>query len=110
MDYYFNQQRDFKHLFEFKDVSEKTQLHLQKVYRSLAVCTAVCALGMYVNAYTVITGWISEFLCLIGMAYMMYKINSYDHEDTRTGYLWALAFFMGYLVGPAMHHLNFHHP
>lgn len=40
------------------------------------------------------------------MAYMMYKVaNVYLPENERIGYLWALAFFMGFLVGPAIHGL-----
>lgn len=36
----------------------------------------------------------------------MYKVtNIYDDEKTRIGYLWALSFCMGFLVGPVMHHL-----
>ena len=31
--------------------------------------------------------------------------NVYEDERTRMGYLWALAFCMGFLVGPLMHHL-----
>ena len=43
-----------KALFEFKDVSPKTQEHLKNVYQSLFVCSGVCALGMYLNAFTVL--------------------------------------------------------
>ena len=46
-----------KALFEMKDVSDKTQLHLKKVYGSLMTCTGVCALGMYMNAYTILSGF-----------------------------------------------------
>ncbi len=36
----------------------------------------------------------------------MYKItNLYEEETTRMGYLWALSFSMGFLVGPLMHNL-----
>ena len=66
---------------------------------------------MFMNAYTVISGFLLTFLSIIGMAYMTYKVsNRYDHEQTRIGYLWALSFFMGYLVGPAMHQIAEVHP
>ena len=43
---------------------------------------------------------------MILMGYCMYKItNHQEHEQTRIGYLWALSFFMGFLVGPVIHHL-----
>ena len=36
--------------------------------------------------------------------YLVFKVSDKSQkEETRLGYLWALAFAMGYLVGPAMH-------
>ena len=89
-----------------KDISPKTQMHLKNVYGNLAVCTAICAMAMYMNAYTILSGWIWSFITLIGMGYLIYKIsNVYDTERNRIGYLWALSFCMGFLVGPAMHRI-----
>jgi hypothetical protein len=89
-----------------EDISPKTQTHLKKVYASLMTCTGVCALGMYMNAYTILSGFFVSIMIFVGMAYAMYKVtNSMESENTRMGYLWALAFGMGYLVGPMMHHL-----
>ena len=43
-------------------------------------------------------------MVFIGLGYLIYKISDKSQkEETRLGYLWALAFAMGYLVGPAMH-------
>ena len=93
-------------MFKMEDVSPKTQLHLKNVYGNLAACTAVCALGMYINAYTILSGMFMQFAAIIAMAYGMYKVsNVYEDEKTRLGYLWALAFSMGFMVGPLMHHL-----
>jgi Bax inhibitor 1 len=65
-----------------------------------------CALGMYMNAYTVLSGFMMSVAAMIGMAYMTYKIsNVYESESLRLGYLKALSFCMGFLVGPLMHHL-----
>ena len=70
------------------------------------MCAAICAFGMWMNAYTIFSGFIMTMVCIIGMGYMTYKIsNVYEDDNTRLGYLWALAFFMGFLVGPVMHHL-----
>lgn len=70
------------------------------------MCTGVCAIGMYLNAFTILSGWFMQFASIIAMAYMMYKVtNVYDSDNTRIGYLWALAFFMGFLVGPLIHQL-----
>jgi len=95
-----------KAAFSMSDISPKTQLHLRNVYGNLGVCTLVCALGMYMNAFTILSGFIWSFVAMIAMAYMMYKVsNVHENEQTRIGYLWALAFSMGFLVGPMMHHL-----
>ena len=96
-----------KAAFESKDISQKTQNHLSQVYFNLMACTAICTLGMYLNAATFLSGWVMTIVTIIGMAYMMYKItNIYEDEKTRMGYLWALSFCMGYLVGPVMHYLG----
>ena len=95
-----------KAMFEMKDISPKTQLHLRNVYANLMTCTGVCALGMYLNAYTILSGFMMQIAAMVVMAYAMYKVtNIYENENTRIGYLWALAFGMGYMVGPVMHHL-----
>ena len=88
-----------------KDVSDKTKEHLSKVYFNLMICSGICALAMYINAYTILmTGFFSQILVFIGLGYLMYKISDKSQkEETRLGYLWALAFAMGYLVGPVMH-------
>lgn len=93
-------------LFKMEDISPKTQTHLRNVYGNLMTCTGICALGMYLNAYTILSGFFATILIFIGMAYAMYKVtNIYESEHTRIGYLWALAFGMGFMVGPVMHHL-----
>ena len=97
---------DMKALLSFKDVSPKTQLHLRNVYANLMTCTVICAVGMYLNAATIMQGFIFTFCALIGMGFMTYKVsNRQEDENTRIGYLWAIAFCMGFLVGPVMHHL-----
>lgn len=70
------------------------------------MCVGVCCMAMYLNAYTVLSGFLWSMASMIGMAYLMYKItNQYDDEKTRIGYLWALSFCMGYLIGPAIHQI-----
>ena len=97
---------NMKAMFEMKDISPKTQLHLRNVYANLAICASICTLGMYINATVVLQGFMWTVAILIGMGWCMYKVsNRQDHEQTRMGYLWALAFCMGYLAGPAIHHV-----
>lgn len=100
-------QQKMKGLFEMKDISEKTQMHLRNVYGNLAVCTSICALAMYMNAFTVLSGFLWQMVSMIGMGYMMYQISNHNNDEkTRIGYLWALSFFMGYLVGPAINQIG----
>ena len=80
-------------IFKLDDVSEKTQTHLVSVYRTLAVCAALSALGMYMNAYTVFVGFISNILVLMGMLFMICKIlDRSKSEGERCGYLYGFAF------------------
>ena len=44
------QASDFKSLFKMDDVSDKTKEHLTKVYGNILACSAVCALGAFMNA------------------------------------------------------------
>merc|ERR1712118_219142 len=40
------------------------------------------------------------------MGYLSYKVSdSYMPEKERMGYMWAMAFSLGFLVGPAMHQI-----
>ena len=110
MDFFTNMQNtagpSLDTLFTFKDVSEKTQSHLKKVYMNLMACSGVCALGMYLNAFTVLSGFMWSVGIMLAMGYAMYKVmNVMEDENNRMGWLWALAFGMGYLVGPVMHQL-----
>merc|ERR1712086_2931 len=93
-------------LFKFKDVSDKTQTHLKNVYGNLFLCTGVCALGMYLNAFTVLQGFLWTVGIMIGMGYLTFKVADRSApESERIGYLWAISFCMGFLVGPAMHQI-----
>lgn len=91
-------------MFKTSDISEKTQRHLTKVYFNVMGCALICAAAMWVNAHTVFTGFFSSILVMMGMGYLSYKISSpYMAETERMGYMWALAFGLGFLAGPAIH-------
>lgn len=101
----------FQTLFTFKDISDKTQAHLTKVYTTLMVCTLICATGMYINSAFFLSGFIMNILSVILSVYMMYQVmNKANSEDSRLLYLGGLAFQMGFLVGPAIHHIADLHP
>jgi len=68
----FGQGIDFKSLFSFSDISEKTQAHLTKVYGLLLVCCMICASGMWLNAANIITGFFANVFSIILSVYLMY--------------------------------------
>ena len=40
------------------------------------ICSGICALAMYINAYTIlITGFLSQILAIIGFMYLAFKVN-----------------------------------
>ena len=60
-----------KTMFTFTDISDKTQKHLTKVYTTLLVLSALCALGMYVNQTFIVSGF---FMNLISICLSIYFI------------------------------------
>merc|ERR1712165_684313 len=61
-----------------KDISDKTRAHLTRVYTTLLTTTGTCALGMYLIS------------------------NRNNSENTQIGWLFCLAFAMGFMVGPGI--------
>jgi len=98
-------------LFTFKDISEKTQAHLTRVYSLLLVCTLVCAAGMKANATFVVSGFFLHLASIILSVYLVYQVaNKRNSEDMRMLYLAGLAFQLGFLIGPAIHMIYAFHP
>jgi FtsH-binding integral membrane protein len=98
-------------MFTFTDISEKTQKHLTKVYSTLLVLSALCALGMYVNHSFIVSGFFLNLISICLSVYLIFQVaNRHNQEDWRMGCLAGLAFQMGFLVGPAMHLLVAVHP
>jgi FtsH-binding integral membrane protein len=101
-----NNRASLSALFSFKDISEKTQAHLTKVYTLLMVCVMVCAFGMWLNTAHIISGFFMQLLSFGLTIYLICQIaNRRNSEDMRMFYLAGLAFQMGYLVGPFINHL-----
>ena len=95
-----------KAVFTFKDISAKTQDHLRKVYTNVAVCTAICGVASFMNQTFILSGFIAQFLSIIAMGYMAYKIsNVYESEESRGYYLYGFSFFVGFLLGPMINML-----
>lgn len=77
---------------------------MTKVYSLIMVCSVVCALGMYVNQYFVVSGFFLNLISIGLSIYLIFQIaNRHNSDDWRFGCLTALAFQMGWLIGPAMH-------
>ena len=95
-----------KAMFKIEDISDKTQKHLTKVYSNVMICALICAAAMWLNAHTVFNGFFMSILVMMGMGYLGYKVSDTNmHETERMGYMWAMAFSLGFHVGPAMHHI-----
>ena len=93
-------------MFKTSDISEKTQRHLTTVYFNVTGCALICATAMWINAHTMFSGFFASMLVMIGMSYLAYKVsNPYMPQGERMGYMWALSFALGFLVGPAIHHI-----
>ena len=68
------------------------------------ICTGVCALAAYINSVIVMRGFILEMVSLAASIFMTCKImDLHASEATRNNYLYALSFFIGYLMGPGLH-------
>merc|ERR1711934_1247341 len=63
-------------------------------------------MGMWINVHTILSGFFVSIAFMMGMSYLGYKVSDqYMPEKERMGYMWALAFSLGFLVGPAMHQI-----
>ena len=72
----------------------------------LLVCTLFCAFGMWINAHVLLSGFFMNLISIGITLYLVFQVaNTGKSEETRMIHLVALAFQMGYLVGPAMHML-----
>lgn len=93
-------------MFSFKDVSEKTQQHLARVYSLLLVSCLTCAAGMYCNATFFMTGILSTVVSIILSVYLIWQIkNQSNSQDFRRWCLAGLSFQLGFLIGPVINHL-----
>ncbi len=91
-------------LFSMSDISEKTRAHLVRVYFTLFLSTCSSIVGAYLNAQILMEGFLLSIVAIIGMGFFTYQVtNKTNSEDQRIGFLLALTFFMGFLIGPGMH-------
>jgi hypothetical protein len=95
-----------KTVFNFSHISEKTQSHLTKVYSFLICLSFICAFGMYMNATYIVSGFFLNLISIVLSIYLIFQVaNKSNSEDKRMVCLSAFAFQLGFLVGPALHHL-----
>ncbi len=95
---------NFKNLFTFSDISPKTQSYLARVYGMLFACAMICAFGMFVNNFWMPDGIIMTIASIALSIYLIYFIhNPHNDENMRMCALGALAFQLGFNIGPAIH-------
>lgn len=91
-------------IFSMTDISEKTRTHLVAVYLQLLFCTGSSILGAYLNRHFLMEGFFALIASIAVLGYCGYQVsNRQNPEDSRKGFLYLIAFFMGFLIGPAMH-------
>lgn len=96
---------DLSTILSMKDVSDKTRAHLTRVYTTLLTATGTCAVGMYFNATLMLSGFIFMILFMIAFAYGVYQIRSpYNSENVQIMWLLVIAFSLGFISGPGIHH------
>ena len=97
---------DMNTIFSMKDISDKTRAHLQRVYTTLLGGVGACTAGMMVNQNFIVQGIMLTGLFFILMVYLMFQVhNRQNSEDSRIGYMLAAACALGFMCGPAMHHI-----
>ena len=67
-------------IFSFKDVSDKTQQHLTKVYSLLLACVLSCAVGAYVNDAFFVTGFFMHLISFALTIYLVFQIHSSNDQ------------------------------
>jgi FtsH-binding integral membrane protein len=74
-------------------------------------CTIICGTGMFVNASIFFSGFLAEIASMILMIYLVCQVANRDNsENFRMGCLAGIAFQLGFLVGPVMHHIAHANP
>lgn len=99
-------------LKDTSDLDQRVRRHLQRVYSTLAVCTAFAAAGSAVHMYTdVLRAGLLPMLG--GMALLILLGMTPDLEETharRVAYLLGFAFLQGVGVGPLLEAVAFIDP
>lgn len=96
---------DLATIFSMKDVSDKTRAHLTRVYTTLLTATGTCAVGMYANATLMLSGFIFMIAFMIAFGYGVYQIRSpHNSENSQIAWLLVIAFSLGFISGPGIHH------
>lgn len=59
---------------------------------------------MYTNSAIILSGFILSIIIFLLSCYLLYQVHNTNlPESSRVGFLLALAFMMGFEVGPFMH-------
>lgn len=100
----FDRKLDLAALFKFTQIPASTQVHLKKVYSSLALCMLAAAAGSYVHVVARLFqgGLLSLLASLVTMLWLATTPHNGKTERKRLAVLSAFAFFVGVGLGPAL--------
>ena len=88
-----NMRPSLSSIFNFSDISDKTQQHLTRVYTLLLVCVGFCALGSFINSTFIVSGFLLTLASIILSVYLIFQVaNKNNSETKRQGCLAGLAF------------------
>jgi len=72
---------DLSTILSMKDVSDKTRAHLTRVYTTLLTASGTCAVGMYMNATLMLSGFIFMILFMVAFGWGVYQIRSPHNSE-----------------------------
>jgi FtsH-binding integral membrane protein len=97
---------NLKTMFSFSDIAEKTKTHLTKVYGTIMLSCLFSAIGAFLNHSFMINGFLLHIASIILSIFLVCQIqNRNKSESERVAYLVALAFQLGFLIGPVINML-----
>ena len=72
---------------------------MNKVYGNLMACNTICSIGIFVNAYTPLSGLFWQLLNILILLFLTFKVTNVKEDmKTRIACHWYLCFVIGYLV------------
>ena len=86
-------------------LSKSVQTHVSRVYQTLCVLVATCAVGVVAHAKYQFGGFLTAIgviAAAIALAFTPYRSNDSSNESKRIWMAIALAFFVGASISPGL--------